>query len=362
MPHGALGRAVPVIALLLACCPAQARAAGLEPVFLERAPTAEPALRERLFVSVSQDPTLPAYELPPLMVDDARQAPPQSRSLNAVLRRSVLTRRARPSRWLENLSFFGGVDGSKQPQDLGVNGNLGGRFSANWGLALLPDYGVGLQIGTSLNYSANALRMLDRLEGTASRFQNFTTVGIFQRTRRGWNWALAYDFLAENYYDRFDLGQWRGLVGYQLNARNEAGSWFAVSSQGASGLYGSTPVHLKPISMANAFWRHTWLSGAQTMLWAGMAAPHSQLNAALGDLGRTGDTFVTGGQLFVPLNPSVAIFGQANLITPASTGAVDAFIGFSFFPGGSSRQGVRGRFSPMLPVANNPMFAVDASR
>jgi hypothetical protein len=98
------------------------------------------------------------------------------------------------------------------------------------------------------------------------------------------------------------------------------------------------------------------------MLWMGMAEGHGRVNVALGDLGRTGNTFVYGAQLFVPLNDSLAVFGQANMITPASTGTVDAFLGFSFYPGRSARSGFRGRFSPMLPVANSPMFAVDMSR
>ena len=36
----------------------------------------------------------------------------------------------------ENLSVFAGLDGSKQPQDLGINANMGLRLSANWGFRL----------------------------------------------------------------------------------------------------------------------------------------------------------------------------------------------------------------------------------
>jgi hypothetical protein len=42
---------------------------------------------------------------------------------------------------LENLSLFGGLEGSKQPQDFGVNAHFGGRFHANMGLPLLPECG-----------------------------------------------------------------------------------------------------------------------------------------------------------------------------------------------------------------------------
>lgn len=335
-------------------------------VLLPRASAdAPPVIDERKLISLSHGAAEPrvaeaevesSYQLQSLR---AAEVPDQ---LARVVRPGVLRRDGQPTGLAENLSLFGGLDGSKQPQDLGVNANMGGRFAANWGFALFEDFGIGLQIGTSLNYSANAVRVLDRIEGTATRFQNFSTIGVFQRSRLGLNWAIAYDYLAENYYDRFDLSQWRGLVGYELNQRNEVGVWYTVADRGANGFYKTTPVHLKPISMGNAYWRHTWASCAQTMLWMGMAEGHGRVNVALGDLGRTGNTFVYGAQLFVPLNDSLAVFGQANMITPASTGTVDAFLGFSFYPGRSARSGFRGRFSPMLPVANSPMFAVDMSR
>jgi hypothetical protein len=38
--------------------------------------------------------------------------------------------------WGDELTLFGGLDGSKQPQDFGVNANLGGQAHFNWGLPL----------------------------------------------------------------------------------------------------------------------------------------------------------------------------------------------------------------------------------
>src|SRR5262245_6909032 len=37
----------------------------------------------------------------------------------------------------DTLTFFGGLDGSKQPQDLGINANMGVRLAANLGLPLV---------------------------------------------------------------------------------------------------------------------------------------------------------------------------------------------------------------------------------
>ena len=38
----------------------------------------------------------------------------------------------------DNVSIFVGLEGSKQPQDFGINANFGGRFALNWGFPLVP--------------------------------------------------------------------------------------------------------------------------------------------------------------------------------------------------------------------------------
>ena len=67
----------------------------------------------------------------------------------------------------KNLSLFAGLEGSKQPQDFGVNANFGGRFQANLGLPLVEACGLGMQIGTSINYTDNAVQVFERVEGTS---------------------------------------------------------------------------------------------------------------------------------------------------------------------------------------------------
>jgi hypothetical protein len=47
---------------------------------------------------------------------------------------------------------------------------------------------------------------------------------------------------------------------------------------------------------------------------------------------------------------------------PSTTGTVDAYLGFAFYPGAGSRGATDRRFAPLLPVASNPSFAVDYSR
>jgi hypothetical protein len=269
---------------------------------------------------------------------------------------------AKPSSIFDNLSLFAGLDGSKQPQDFGVNALLGGRFHLDWGIPLLREYGVGLQVGTSINASADAVQVFERIQGTKGRLQNFTTVGIFQRRESGLNWGVGYDWLYEQYFDHFHLGQWRGRVGYELNDRNEVGVNLMLRSYGSDGYFNKTRVGLRPIDMANLFYRHQWASGVNTSFWVGLADRHNAANAALGDVGAVAHPFVYGAEINAPLNDHVSLFGQANFITPPSTGTVDAFLGLAFHPVSRAARERSKAFRPVMPVANNPTFAVDLGR
>ena len=78
--------------------------------------------------------------------------------------------------WRDRLTLFAGVDGSKQPQDLGVNANLGGQFNLNWALPLNRESGLALQLGSGIVTTGNAVRVYELLGESTSRVQSFTTV------------------------------------------------------------------------------------------------------------------------------------------------------------------------------------------
>ncbi len=174
----------------------------------------------------------------------------------------------------------------------------------------------------------------------------------------GFNWGFVYDFMHENYYDSFSLGQWRLDASYQVTPCTAFGVWSAISSQSESGHYTTIPVTLTPISQVNLYWSQTWNGGVQTMIWGGWADGHGQVNVVLGDLPRIENPFVFGAQLFVPLNDKWAIFGQGNFITPAASGTVDSYLGFAYYPFGGSRSAAS-RFAPLQTVAAPTNFAVD---
>jgi hypothetical protein len=261
----------------------------------------------------------------------------------------------------ENLSLFVGPDGSKQPQDLGINANMGIRFSANWGFPLVERLNLGAQVGAGVNLSDNAVHVLDQIQGTTRRTQTFATFGVFQRFNRA-NWGLAYDHLVEHYFDDFNMGQLRGQVGYNVTASNEIGTWFTKGAQGASGHMGATAVRLDPISQINAYTRHTWANMAQTAVWVGVASGHQDVVWVFPDNSRDSHVLVYGAELRMPLSDKFAITGAANLLTPASTGTVDAFLGVAFYPGHGAMRSARNTYSPFADVANNPSMAINLRR
>ena len=256
--------------------------------------------------------------------------------------------------------LFGGLDGSKQPQDFGVNANFGGRVSINAGLPI-ADTGFGVQIGTAYNTSVNAVQVFERVNGPSNRQQSFTTVGLFRRTSN-WTAAIGYDFLAQSSYDDFQMGQWRGMFGFAVTPSNELGVWAAISDEDDTGNFDTIPLRLRPITQGSVYWRHFWETGVRTTFWGGLSEGHGEVNIALGDLSPVNERFVFGADIHAPLNDRFALYGEANILTPADTGTVDSYLGMVIYLDPIAKTRDRRRYAPVLTVANNTSFAVDLTR
>lgn len=261
--------------------------------------------------------------------------------------------------WLENLSLFGGVEGSKQPQDFGVNANLGGRFHANWGIPLASDYGIGVQLGTALVPSDNAVRVYELLGEAGGRRQSFTTLGLFQRFDGGFSWGFVYDFLYEESFDDFFLGQWRLRTAYDISPIWQVGMTVNIAAEDDSGEFNATTVTLDPITQANWYLRRFWSTGTQTTFWAGVSEGHGEDNAVTGPASGHDAAFLFGADFLAPLNDRLALYGETNLMMPADTGTVDAFLGVQWFPWGNAKRARKTAYSPLLPVAGSPTFSVN---
>lgn len=266
------------------------------------------------------------------------------------------------ARWLDGASFFVGLDGSKQPQDFGINAHFGGRFGGNVGLPLWRDAGIGLQLGAACNFSDNAVHVMQVADGADHRNQAFLTAGIFQRTEANITWAAGYDVLWQDYYDTFVLSQWRGSLGYQLDEQNEIGVWGAVHDREDRGRLAGATARLQGINQVSGYWRHLWPFRAETACWLGISDGHGEEVLVFPAKGGVDHAVLFGSSLDIPLSDHVSLTGQANFLLPADTGTVDAFLGFAWYPGGTPRTLSRSQFAPVLPVANNPYFSVDLRR
>lgn len=272
---------------------------------------------------------------------------------------------AQPEKLIDNLNVFVGLEGAKQPQDLGINANMGARLGVNLGLPISRRHNIGGQVGVAFVLSDAAVHVLDQISDTSSRTQMFITAGAFGRTVHSISWAAGVDLQYSDYYDTFWLGQVRGQVGKALNDRHDVGAWFTVGMFGADAEVAGvgTPVRLEPIALMNGYWGQTWPTGGRTFVWAGLAAGHDNVVAAFPPEmwePRSEWVFNYGAALQVPLADRFAIAGAANFVTPTSTGTVDAFLGVVWSPGGGMLKG-GGAFRPMMPVGSNPMMPVNLS-
>lgn len=262
----------------------------------------------------------------------------------------------------DNFSMLAAIDGSKQPQDLGVNAQFGGRFAVDWGIPLVRQFDLGLHIGSAIDAEGAAVNVLERVGIVKDRFQSFTTVGLFQRTPWGIKWGFGHDFLFENYYDNFDLGQWRGVVAFNLTAKDEIGTWFAISGGAEDQVVAAETVKVRAITQGSVYWRHIFSSYAQITGWIGAAESHGGVVLVFPDNPAMTQRLVFGSEVRCPLNEWMALFGQANFITPVDTGTVDAYLGIALYPARTARKAIVSRYAPVMAVASNPTFAVDLRR
>ncbi|WP_404304399.1 DUF6666 family protein [Neorhodopirellula lusitana] len=259
---------------------------------------------------------------------------------------------------LEQLSLFGAIDGSKQPQDYGVNADLGVRLRGQYSAPLAERYGIGYQIGSALTWSDNAVQVFELLGEDTTRFQNFTTVGLFQRVGK-WGWGGVFDYLYQDGFDDSSLGQFRGRLTYDITRNTQIGFTGRLRAFDDEAEFSGNSVTLRSINQGSLFLRHFFETGVQTTCWFGLAEEHGESNAAFGAAPAHDDAVVFGADFVAPLNDSLALYGETNLMTPADTGTVDAFLGIAWYPFTNAKTAHRARFSPMLPVAAPTSFSVD---
>lgn len=261
------------------------------------------------------------------------------------------------------LTLFTGLDGSKQPQDYGVNANLGIRGAINYSTPVKGWTGTGVQVGGAITGQGNAVRVYELLGESRERFQVFTTLGVFHRFDEGFADGVAvgaaYDFLYQESIDDFKLSQLRLKVSKRIRPDLELGTIFHQGLTSSDGLFNSTAVRLETIDFFTVFATKSFSTGVTATMAAGVARGHSENNAVTGPSAYKRDQLVLGSDFRAPLNGWSAIYGEANIIFPADTGAVDAFLGIELTPGGIARRLIGNRYAPYFPVASSPSMATD---
>ncbi|TWU02245.1 DUF6666 family protein [Stieleria varia] len=264
---------------------------------------------------------------------------------------------ANSSLW-EQLSFYGAIDGAKQPQDFGVNANLGTRMHVSYAAPLLADYGVGFQIGSAVVLSDNAVQVFELLGEDTQRTQSFTTIGLFQ-SAGDWRWGAVLDYLYQDGFDSSSLGQFRFRVVKELSSQTWLGFTGRLRAFDDTADFLGSSVTLRSINQGSVFLRHYFPTGVQCTYWLGIAGEHGESNAVTGPARPRDESFVFGADLLAPLNDHLAIYGETNLTLPGDTGTVDAMLGVVWYPFTNVRTANRKRFAPLLPVASSSTFGVD---
>lgn len=280
---------------------------------------------------------------------------------------------------LLNLIGFAGLDAFRGLPDGTRLGNFGIVNGVNGGapLPLLSRYGIGGQLGVSYGiYDFQGRDFAD--ERSRAQEQVFITSGLFRRADEGMplNLGVVYDALINDNYGSFSsepyLGQWRGLIGFCVSARNELGWWGAFADRRDTQNIPGGAGTFRTVTQNNFFWHHNFLNGADSWLWVGIPERHRlnlQTNPALP--GGSLYEWNLGGLINVPLTYRTGIYGNFAYFCPSAPAGDAAIeeawqlgVGLTFTPFASSRNSsVAGRrWSPLMPIANNGTMAVDTNR
>lgn len=254
--------------------------------------------------------------------------------------------------------------------------NNGVHFGASVGSRLgefSDATGIGLQFGGTIgvyDWAGTDYRLDNQNKPTT---QGMLTYGLFRRAdeRTNWSAAIANDWMLNSNYSVFGedsvLWQWRAQIGYIFDDANEWGVWGAWRGHGETQrvmYFGD--VTWQPIQQLHLFWHHKWTPGGADT-WIMIGIPEQDRLTGGGSLG----DYIAGAYSLCPLNDRFMLYSMVNYMhqsaRPGDPGAREEawnfYIGVAFFPQPLARsRTVRGhKWSPLLPVANNGLFLVDAS-
>lgn len=265
-------------------------------------------------------------------------------------------------------AFRGIPDGSWENNGIHTGANFGTR------LGPISDWtGLGVQLGGTVGAYDWAGTDYRQQNQNRAQVQAFITYGLFRRAHEGspWSAGLVQDWMLNNTWSVFgenpSFSQLRGQLAYAISASNEFGVWGAYRLiEDSHQVPGFGMVRWQPHNQLNVFWHHKWSRyGADT--WVSVGLPEDD---RLGQRGSLGD-YIANALAVCPLSDRVSVYSSVMYMHQSATegalGSLDEAwnftVGIALYPRANSRSAtVAGhRWAPLLPVANNGSFLVDAS-
>ena len=261
---------------------------------------------------------------------------------------------------LRSWQLLGGVQGFTGPANRGGQGSFGLYEGLNYG-APLP-----LGIPTEIGWQAGLRLTQSNLSGSTftleSRHQLFATLGLFHRVDRGLQWALAADWLHEDWYFEADLMQVRGEASWKVECEREFGIAFAMGSRATTAV---PEFHPTTVAFPTEPWQATdWYVGFYRMRFGSCEA--NTVRAFAGFTGQSDG--LLGADSIMQINERWAVQSGFTFLIPAESSGWGAnaghvqeswnvAIGLVWTPGCSTVE--RSYYTPLLNVADNGAFFVD---
>ena len=280
--------------------------------------------------------------------------------------------------WRDNTEVWMGFDAHRAfgdgrfaaffPLPFATANSMGAVAGFNSGIGL-GNSKVRAQVGASYGvYDFKGRTIDDPGQEASLEQQAYFTFGTYKRSDvccgDRISWGVVYDqFIGHQWgwtADEVHLGQLRGILGYALNEHNEVGVWGTAHTDDdvslISGVGAGIPTTIRAMHQVNAYWRHNWHFGANSMLYVGAV---DKADVGSWQFGMTNTA---------PLNHSTSLYGNFTYAAPGSaTGLVGAAeeqwyvsVGLVFSLGAKAQSAtVSGnRGLPLLPVANNGSFLI----
>jgi len=274
-------------------------------------------------------------------------------------------------------SFRGVADQGWQNNGLYGGVNFGTRLGS-----FSDATGLGFQAGITLglyDWKGNPYRP----DWSNQMRQDFVSYGLFKRAteQAPFTLGITQDWMftdnSTTYGLSLEVSQVRYRAGYVASASNEYGitGAFRVIDETNVGISrpalanpGALPdqfVTTRPLNHISAYWHHKWSDGGpNTIISIGIP----EKDRASGD-GSLGD-FLATATINVPFSDKVGFLGNVMYMNPSAPAGFEAghedtwsfTVGIEIFPGSDARSTtIAGeRWMPLLPVANNGVFLLDA--